>query len=170
MIDNNCDGQINEGLDATYYIDADADGYGSASISQVACSQPAGYVLNPDDCNDTSAAASPVGTEVCDGIDNDCNGQSDEGVELTFYLDYDQDGFGDPNQPYFGCAQPQFYTTNDLDCDDGSVLSFPNASEICDTLDNNCDGMSMKHFVQMDCTWTLTTAEHVAMIAAGSDI
>ena len=37
---------------------------------------------------------------------------------------------GDPNQPYFGCAQPQFYTTNDLDCDDGSVLSFPNAKEL----------------------------------------
>ena len=140
LIDNNCDGQINEGLDATYYIDTDGDGYGNATISQVACSQPQGYVLNPDDCNDTSASASPIATEVCDGIDNDCNGSTDEGVELTFYLDYDQDGFGDPNQVYNGCSQPQFYTSNDLDCDDGSVLSFPNASEICDTLDNNCDG------------------------------
>ena len=139
-IDNNCDGLVNEGLDATYYIDTDADGYGNASVSQIACTQPQGYVSNPDDCNDSSAAASPVATEICDGIDNDCNGATDEAVELTFYLDYDQDGFGDPNQPYNGCSQPQFYTTNDLDCDDTSVFSFPNASEICDTLDNICDG------------------------------
>ena len=139
-LDNNCDGVINEGLDATYYQDLDSDGYGNAAVSQIACATPTGYVLNPDDCNDASAAASPVATEICDGIDNDCNGSTDEAVELVFYLDYDQDGFGDPNEAFYGCSQPQFYTTNDLDCDDDSVLSFPNASEVCDNLDNNCDG------------------------------
>ena len=85
-------------------------------------------LLGLDDCNDTAASASPVATEVRDGIDNDCNGSTDEGVELTFYLDYDQDGFGD--QSLLLDALSPNYTTNDLDCDDGLVLSFPNASEI----------------------------------------
>ena len=140
LIDNNCDGLINEGLDATYYLDADGDGYGNVSFPEISCSQPTGYVLNASDCDDSEITANPLAIEICDGIDNDCNGQTDESVELTFYLDYDQDGFGDPNVPYFGCTQPQFHTTNDSDCNDNSNLAFPNASEICDNIDNNCDG------------------------------
>ena len=139
-IDNNCDGVINEGLDATYYLDSDGDGYGNVNVSQIACSQPTGYVLSATDCNDSEVTANPLAVEICDGIDNDCNGVVDESVELTFYLDYDQDGFGDPNNPFYGCSQPQFYTTNDLDCNDSASLAFPNASEICDNIDNNCDG------------------------------
>lgn len=139
-IDNNCDGIVDENMNMVYYLDSDGDGFGNPLQSQTSCLQPSGYVTNGNDCNDNAASASPVATEVCDGIDNDCNGSIDESVELTFYLDYDQDGFGDANNPYYGCAQPQFYTTNDLDCNDTSTLAFPNASEICDNLDNNCDG------------------------------
>lgn len=146
-IDNNCDGIINEGLDATYYLDADGDGYGSVGVSQIACAQPTGYVLNADDCNDAEISANPIALEVCDGVDNDCNGQIDEAVENTYYLDYDQDGFGDPNQSQQGCALPQFYTFDDSDCNDSSNVSFPNASEICDTLDNNCDGTTDEGFI-----------------------
>ncbi len=146
-IDNNCDGVINENLDATYYLDSDGDGYGNVSVSQIACEQPQGYVLNAADCNDSEVSASPIAVEVCDGIDNDCNGTVDEAVELTYYLDYDQDGFGDPNSPFYGCSQPQFYTTNDLDCNDDSATSFPNAGEVCDNLDNNCDGTVDEGFV-----------------------
>ena len=139
-IDNNCDGTVDENLNTVYYLDADGDGFGTPTQFQTSCLQPQGYVTNGNDCNDSEATASPVAAEVCDGIDNDCNGTIDESVELTFYLDYDQDGFGDPNSPFYGCSQPQFYTTNALDCNDDSLLSFPNASEICDSLDNNCDG------------------------------
>jgi hypothetical protein len=63
----------------TYYADTDGDGFGNPSVSQQACSIPSGFVLNNTDCNDNSATINPTATEICDGIDNNCNGQTDEG-------------------------------------------------------------------------------------------
>jgi hypothetical protein len=79
-LDNNCDGQTDEGLTSTYYADFDGDGYGDASQPVQACAQPAGYVANSGDCDDLDAAVHPGATEVCDGLDNDCNGLIDEGL------------------------------------------------------------------------------------------
>jgi len=63
----------------TYYRDADADGYGDAAVSLVVCpGPPVGYVANHTDCDDGNPAVHPGATEVCDGLDNDCNGQADE--------------------------------------------------------------------------------------------
>ena len=70
-------------MDATYYLDSDGDGYGNVNVSQIACSQPTGYVLSATDCNDSEVTANPLAVR-CDGIDNDCNGVIDESVELTF--------------------------------------------------------------------------------------
>jgi len=53
-----------------------------------------GYTENEGDCNDTDAAINPGGTEVCDYIDNNCNGAIDEGVTTPYYLDADSDGYG----------------------------------------------------------------------------
>jgi GH25 family lysozyme M1 (1,4-beta-N-acetylmuramidase) len=62
------------------YRDADGDGYGNPSISQIGCSIPAGYVLNGTDCDDTNPAIHPGVSDVtCNGIDDNCNGQVDEG-------------------------------------------------------------------------------------------
>jgi hypothetical protein len=63
----------------TYYRDADGDGYGNASDSIEADSAPAGYVTDNTDCDDTNAAVNPGATEVRNGIDDDCDGQIDEG-------------------------------------------------------------------------------------------
>jgi len=63
----------------TYYPDSDHDGYGSASGSVQACSQPSGYVSNDDDCNNSNATVHPGVAELCDGLDNDCDGAVDEG-------------------------------------------------------------------------------------------
>lgn len=66
----------------TYYEDADADGYGSEN-SKDARTRPAGYVENNDDCNDGSASVFPGATEVCNGVDNDCDGTPDNGATCT---------------------------------------------------------------------------------------
>jgi len=61
-------------LQSTYYADADADGYGNAAVSVSALVQPVGYVLRAGDCNDNDATINPGATDLCDGIDRNCDG------------------------------------------------------------------------------------------------
>lgn len=61
-----------------YYKDNDGDGYGNSDSMFKGCYQPAGYVNLKNDCNDSNAAINPGATEICDGIDNNCNGKIDE--------------------------------------------------------------------------------------------
>jgi len=73
-LDNNCDGQMDEDVENTYYRDQDNDGYGNPSITIQACSAPSGYVSNSDDCNDNNFNINPGISEICnDGIDNNCD-------------------------------------------------------------------------------------------------
>ena len=83
------------------------------------------FCYNNSDCDDTDAAVHPNATEVCDGIDNDCDGQVDEGLTNTFFADTDGDGFGDPNNTTNACTPPNGYVTNNSDCDDNDASSFP---------------------------------------------
>ncbi len=138
--DNNCNGSTDEGVGSTYYRDADGDGYGNAGLPTQACSQPSGYVSNSTDCNDANASSRPGGTEVCDGADNNCNGTTDEGVGSTYYRDADGDGYGNVSQPAVACSQPGGYVSNASDCNDGSSSIRPGATEVCDSVDNNCNG------------------------------
>ena len=144
-VDNDCDGVIDED-DATdaasWYADADGDGYGDPTATTAACDQPTGYVgaAYATDCDDTDASVSPVDPELCDGVDNDCDGDTDEGVTTTFYADADADGYGDPSAPTEACTAPSGFTTDDADCDDGEPATNPAASELCDGADNDCDG------------------------------
>ncbi|MFK8010348.1 MAG: MopE-related protein, partial [Saprospiraceae bacterium] len=139
-IDNNCDGQIDEGLLNTYFVDIDADGFGDPNNSIQACSLPSDYVSDNTDCDDTNESVNPNATEICDGIDNNCDGQIDEGVLNTYFADTDTDGFGDPNNSIQACSLPSGYVSNNTDCDDKNGSVNPNATEICDGIDNNCDG------------------------------
>jgi len=78
--DDDCDGQINEGVGSIYYADTDGDGYGNASSSTTACAQPAGYVTSSNDCNDGNASINPGASEVCGNtVDENCSGAVDEG-------------------------------------------------------------------------------------------
>ena len=139
--DNDCDGQTDEGFSlTTYYLDADADGYGNFVNSIQACSQPAGYATVSGDCNDNNAAINPGATEVCDGIDNNCNSGVDEGLpETTYYKDLDNDGYGSSTTVQ-RCSQPAGWVTISGDCNDNNAAINPNAIEVCDGVDNNCNG------------------------------
>lgn len=126
---------------ADYYMDADGDGFGDPNISINACEIPSGYVADNTDCNDNDAAIHPTAPEICDGIDNNCDGQIDEGVQTTFYADMDGDGFGDASTGESFCTQPSGFVVNNTDCDDTDPTTNPGVPELCDDgIDNNCDG------------------------------
>jgi len=79
-------------------IDADGDGFG------------------PNDCDDEDATMSPLAPEICDGKDNDCDGETDEDDALdaaTFFADADGDGFGDILSASVACTQPDGTVSND---------------------------------------------------------
>lgn len=139
--DDNGNGQIDEGVTTTYYLDDDGDGYGS-SVTINACAAPAKYVTNNTDCDDNSSSVHPNATELCNGIDDDCDGQIDEGVKTTFYFDKDGDGYGDSNVQLQACAAPGGYVSNSSDCNDNSGAVNPGATEICGNgIDDNCNGV-----------------------------
>jgi len=77
-VDNDCDGVADEDLVGTWYADTDADAYGS-DLTITACTLPEGYAATPDDCDDTNPAINPAAIEVCDTVDQDCDGSADEG-------------------------------------------------------------------------------------------
>ncbi|MDY6836849.1 MAG: putative metal-binding motif-containing protein [Thermodesulfobacteriota bacterium] len=137
-VDDNCDGNTDEGC-ATYYRDADGDTYGDSGDSTTATSQPAGYVANAGDCDDTNGAINPGATEVCNGVDDNCDGNTDEGC-ATYYRDADGDTYGDPGDSTMATSQPAGYVANAGDCDDTNGAINPGATEVCNGVDDNCDG------------------------------
>lgn len=138
--DNNCDGQIDEGVLRRFHRDDDGDGFGRSDVDVEACEAPDGMVQNGSDCNDEDAEIFPGATEVCDEIDNDCDGEIDNGLGNWWYLDSDNDGFGDVDVAQQTCLTLEGYVTLGGDCDDANDTVFPGAIEECDGLDNNCNG------------------------------
>ncbi|MEZ4934517.1 MAG: MopE-related protein [Saprospiraceae bacterium] len=110
------------------YADSDNDGYGSSIAPPVTtCNCPAGYKTaaqlggnTNNDCNDGNALINPGAAEICDGLDNDC-----DGIVPADEVDADGDG----------------YRVCDNDCNDTNPAINPGAAEICNGLDDNCNGM-----------------------------
>ena len=126
-----------------FYYDADKDGYGDPDKWLDACFEPDGYVKQAGDCADDNSHRNPGVKEVCDGVDNNCDGQIDEGFDRSwYYLDADGDGYGDPAQGILACIIPPNYTLNDQDCQDADSSVYPGAPEICDGQDNDCDNLT----------------------------
>ena len=127
----------------TFYADNDGDGFGNPNIIRIACTSPAGFVLSGEDCDDTNPNINPMALEIPNnGIDENCNGLIDESNDpITWFLDADGDGFGNPLVDSLAIAQPRNYVSNSMDCDDTNQLIYENALEIVDNLDNNCDGL-----------------------------
>ncbi|RME94605.1 MAG: hypothetical protein D6772_14365, partial [Bacteroidetes bacterium] len=94
--------------EALFYKDQDEDGFYSY-----------------EDCDDTDAAVYPGAPELCDQKDNDCDGEVDEGVQLIFYRDADNDGFGAPADTVLACSPPTGYVALPTDCNDEDAREFP---------------------------------------------
>ncbi len=154
----------------TYYQDNDSDNYGNPSVTQSSCSPVAGYVLVSGDCNDANAAVNPGATEnLCNNIDDNCNGTTDEGrvngctnasacnynvaatcdngsctFAITWYLDADGDTYYVNTQS--SCTSPGLGWTSTLplggnsDCNDSNAAVNAGATEVLNGIDDDCDG------------------------------
>ena len=139
-LDNNCNGQIDEGVLTEYYLDNDADGYGDAETITESCEAPEGYVPFGSDCDDNNNTVHPSASEICDELDNDCNDEIDEGVGELVFVDRDEDGYGDDQTQQLRCDVVPGFSEVGGDCDDVNDTINPDATEVCDSLDNDCNG------------------------------
>ncbi len=92
------------------------------------------------DCNDADGDVHPAATEVCNGADDDCDGEVDEDVETSWFVDADGDGWGEPDSAAQGCVPPSGAAARGEDCDDADAAVFPGAVERCDGLRSDCSG------------------------------
>ena len=125
----------------TYYADHDEDGYGYADDQITDCTQPPYYTAKSGDCDDNNSKVHPEATELCNGRDDDCDGETDENLEIApQYQDDDGDGHGGVNgaSVMAKCPPPGYAPTRD-DCDDTNPDVYPGATETCNYLDDDCD-------------------------------
>ena len=112
--------------DGDVLIDNDADGYLSIESGG-------------DDCDDSNPTVNTGASELCDGLDNNCNDIIDEDVTEVYFADLDGDGFGNSENTQEGCEAPEGFVTIGSDCDDINPEVYPAADEVCDGVDNDCN-------------------------------
>ena len=147
--DDNCDGDVDEagavGCDQ-YKMDKDADGWGVSFPIKCLCEPTAPFTATQSgDCDDNDAEVNPDAVEVCNGKDDDCDFATDEvGAEgcKIFFLDGDKDGYGTEAMFKCVCGPKGYYSSeNALDCDDNNAAVNPDGTEVCDGVDNDCNGL-----------------------------
>ena len=140
---DDCDDTNNQlNLVDMYYVDADGDGFGDDATGVETCAQPANTVTVGGDCDDLNDQIYPGAVEICDNEDNNCDGNTDEGLpSITYYEDLDEDGFGS-NVSLVSCDSLGLgYSLVAGDCNDANDQVYPGATEVIDNgIDENCDG------------------------------
>ena len=130
-----------------YYADLDEDGFGNADSSVQSCSPLAEYVINSSDCNDLDIEVHPGAIEVCNNIDDNCSGATDEGIPaITYFQDFDMDGYGNFLSDTTSCFHPIGYIFDSTDCNDTDSTINPLGIEVCNSLDDNCNGTTDEDF------------------------
>lgn len=131
-----------------YYIDFDGDGFGEIGGPVfMSCIQAPGYADVASDCNDGDARVFPGAPERCNKRDDSCDGRADEDLAtgtITLYRDVDGDGYGTAQgmtMSVQGCVELAGYSPVIGDCNDANRAVHPGAADICNLLDDNCDGM-----------------------------
>jgi len=126
------------------YQDQDGDGFGKITDKEgrLVCSPPAGFATKAGDCNDNFDKIFPGANELCNELDDDCDGETDEGlpIELLFEDD-DGDGHGRPGSPSkMACGPQNGWGVGGDDCNDDDADINPDADELCNQIDDDCDG------------------------------
>jgi hypothetical protein len=169
-VDNDCDGQVDEGVSTQYWPDADGDGFGDASAAASGlCEATAGFAANPGDCDDGDASVNPDAQEDCTMVDRNCDLDAYAGAsDLTeWFVDSDGDGFGAPDASTTSCAQPAGYADNSDDCDDFSDTAYPGATEICNNRDDDCNQLIDDDADGAEMLWLDTDADGYGDPATG---
>ncbi len=146
-VDQNCDGT------ELCFVDADRDGYrvtggGTVLSLNLSCADPgeAALATNAGDCADADATRNPGATEICDGVDQDCDGVADDGLATqNYYVDADGDSRGALGSvPVTSCAPVAGRVASSTDCNDGDASVYPGAVEVAgDGVDQNCDDQEL---------------------------
>jgi len=142
FLDNDCDGATDEGASLPGFADMDHDLHGDTSMPMTACPGTPGFSVLDDDCNDADPEVHGAQIEICDGKDNNCNGEIDEApAAVTWYPDDDADGFGtDNDRTIVSCDPIPDFSLRPSDCDDGDRSRSPAARELCNGIDDDCNG------------------------------
>ncbi len=135
-----CDGTHDEDCDLSTIGETDVDGdrYGARECCNT---QLNGTMLCGVDCDDARRGVNPNSPEVCNQLDDDCDGRVDEGVSQTVFPDRDFDGHGRSDRvgAEQRCQDTVGWSVHDDDCDDSNPSKHGGQLEICDLADNDCD-------------------------------
>ncbi len=145
-LDNDCDGHIDLGLSGnslklSFYNDSDKDGYGNEKAEILACTKPIGFVTTFNDCNDKVSTIYPREIDenqlnLCDGIDNDCDGTADDGCVCTLGTNITcEKKVGVCSGLNLKCGSDGIRPL----CNYNLIEGYEETETICDGLNNDCD-------------------------------
>lgn len=167
-VDEDCDGIVDNGVQLTFYQDADNDGFGDIAAITTDCTPPPGYSSDASDCDDGDASIYPGAAEFCDGQDHDCDGLilENSAIDATpWYTDADGDHYGTPTPSIYACTAPIGTVDSSTDCDDTVATIHPLASENCDGIDQDCNGITDDNAVDTTLFYADQDGDHFGDLA-----